>query len=117
MDTIQYTPKYFKSHEIQNLSPDLVVMLDRAREVSGVPFFITSGFRTAEHNKEVGGVADSSHLKGLAVDIACNTKTDRAHIVFGLLTAGFVRIKLYKSHVHCDIDTSKLSPYLGYDGE
>lgn len=35
------------------------------------PIVINSGFRSPEVNKAVGGVANSNHLKGCAVDIRC----------------------------------------------
>jgi len=45
-------------------------MLEIVRQIVGNrPIHIDSGFRTPEHNKEVGGVADSQHLYGKAADI------------------------------------------------
>lgn len=43
--------------------------LDEIREKFGAPIVINSGYRTAEVNKAVGGVVNSWHTKGLAVDI------------------------------------------------
>ena len=46
----------------------LMMTLDRARHDLGVPFVVTSGWRSAEHNRAVGGAGDSAHLGGSAVD-------------------------------------------------
>lgn len=43
--------------------------LDIIREGYGKPIIINSGYRCPALNKAVGGVADSYHQKGLAVDI------------------------------------------------
>ena len=48
----------------------LVRMVDKVREHFGAPATISSGVRCAAHNAEVGGVANSRHLKGWAVDMA-----------------------------------------------
>jgi zinc D-Ala-D-Ala carboxypeptidase len=42
--------------------------LEQARTVLGVPLLVTSGYRTPQHNREVGGASDSDHLNGLAAD-------------------------------------------------
>lgn len=47
----------------------LVVLLQCIREHFGKPITITSGYRTAAHNKSVGGAKSSQHLLGLAADI------------------------------------------------
>ena len=82
-------------------------MLDKARDIAGVPFTINSGFRTEQHNKKVGGSDTSSHLKGYAVDINCDTGPDRLKIVIGLLSAGFRRIGIAKGFIHVDNDPGK----------
>lgn len=99
--------KYFKKEEIVDLNSGLVEMLDKAREIAGIPFIITSGYRTIEENARVGGVTGSAHLKGLAVDLKCTNDRERFLIVKGLLYVGFVRIGVEKTHIHCDIDTSR----------
>lgn len=112
------TYKYFKPSEIVGLKPELVEKLDKARDLAGVPFIIESGFRTPEHNKEVGGVENSAHTKGLAVDLRCNSSVNRFKIVFALLNVGFKRIGIsYKRNfIHADIDTSLPQEVIwGYD--
>lgn len=44
-------------------------VLERVREVLGVPVKIESFARSAAHNKNVGGVETSDHLVGYAADI------------------------------------------------
>jgi zinc D-Ala-D-Ala carboxypeptidase len=101
------TYKFFKPEEIVGLQPELVQMLDRAREIASVPFKITSGYRDPQHNKAVGGVANSSHTKGLAVDLACTDNFKRTRILLGLLTCGTPNfIEICKSHIHVDISSS-----------
>ena len=73
--------KYFKPYEVVGLNPALVTKLDSARAKAGVPFSINSGKRTVARNKAVGGVANSSHLTGYAVDIKCKTSSARLRLL------------------------------------
>ena len=47
----------------------LAVLLQAIREHFNKPITITSGYRTAAHNKSVGGAKSSQHLLGKAADI------------------------------------------------
>ena len=47
----------------------LVQLLQSIRDHFGAPVVITSGYRTAAHNKAVGGSKSSQHLLGRAADI------------------------------------------------
>jgi len=90
-----------------NMDSTFLSMLDEARSIAGVPFKITSGYRTARRNKKVGGVSNSSHLKGLASDIYCDNSRSRFLIVSALKAVGFNRIGISKTFIHCDIDVNK----------
>ena len=47
----------------------LAALLQKIRDHFGRPVVITSGYRTAAHNKSVGGAKSSQHLLGRAADI------------------------------------------------
>jgi len=86
---------------------DFLHKLDEAREIAGVPFIITSGYRTPQHNLDVGGRVGSSHIKGLAVDISCDNSGNRERILTALIQVGFRRIGIAKSFIHTDLDHDK----------
>jgi uncharacterized protein YcbK (DUF882 family) len=98
---------YCRCCEKLNISANLVLKLDLARALAETPFIITSGFRCQKHNQVVGGVKDSAHVKGLAVDIAVQNNITRLSILRGLIIAGFRRIGIGSNFIHVDIDNSK----------
>lgn len=53
-----------------NVKQELVDFLNQLRLRFGKALVVTSGYRSPEHNKAVGGVANSYHTKGLAADVA-----------------------------------------------
>lgn len=68
--------KHFNLREFQ--SPDtgevkinskLIEKLELLRQRFGRPIIINSGYRTKEHNEQVGGSKNSLHVQGKAVDI------------------------------------------------
>jgi uncharacterized protein YcbK (DUF882 family) len=83
----------------------LVLKLDEARHLAGIPFPINSGYRCQHHNEMQGGVSGSAHLEGLAVDIAVGTNISRFLILDSLLTVGFLRIGIGKNYIHADLST------------
>lgn len=87
--------------------PDFREKLNKARELAGIPFFVLSGFRCEEHNRNVGGSETSSHLIGCAADIKAEDSRKRFIIVKALLDAGFTRIGIGKDFVHVDDDFCK----------
>lgn len=109
--------RYFSSDEfrckdgcgagIERMEPDLLRMLDEARKIAGVPFSLSSAYRCAKHNKAVGGVPDSAHTRGYAVDIRCVDSHSRFVMLQALLEAGFRRIELAPTWIHVDNDPDK----------
>ena len=91
----------------KNMSDELISMLDIARKKYGKAIVINSGYRTVKRNAKVGGTPESSHTKGLAVDIACNNSTDRFKLEGILREVGFKRIGVAKTFIHADIDKDK----------
>ena len=106
--------RYFKRSEFnckccdENLIVDnFIEMLDKARVISGIPYEINSGYRCQVHNKAVGGVENSSHMKGIAADIKVKNEFCRMRILEGVIKAGFKRIGIGKTYIHVDIDKSR----------
>lgn len=69
--------KHFKKSEftckcgcgLNNIQLEVVKIADEVREHFGNPAIVTSGTRCPKHNAEVGGVANSRHLAGKAIDM------------------------------------------------
>ena len=108
--------KFFKSTEFdspdvpgsgKNMQHSTLLMLCEARKIADVPFKINSGFRSKAHNKKVGGVSNSAHLKGYAIDIATPNGKHQEKIVRALRQAGFKRFGVYTNFVHADNDPNK----------
>ena len=108
--------KWFKTSEFD--SPDkegsgkymeaiVIEKLDLARDIYGAPMIVTSGFRTIEHNKLVGGSSSSSHLLGWAVDVHCASSHKRFLMLEAMLDAGFNRIGIGDDFLHVDCDPEK----------
>ena len=96
----------------ENMNDDFICLLDDARELAGIPFKITSGYRTPEYNKQLidyGFQASitSSHIQGLAADIEVKNSENRFRIVGALVSVGIYRLGIGKDFIHCDIDENK----------
>lgn len=99
--------KYFKEIDDGNMNQEFLLKLDEARELAGIPFIINSAYRTPEHNAKIGGSPNSSHLKGLAVDISVTNSTQRFIVLKALLDVGFTRIGIADTFIHVDLDKDK----------
>lgn len=62
-------------NSLDNMLELIFYVLQPLREKLGKPIIITSGFRSAKLNKLVGGVSNSQHLWGQAVDFVVNGMT------------------------------------------
>lgn len=71
------TVKYFSPSEFYckcgcgcdtQVDPRLLRLADAVREHFDAPCIVSSGVRCEKHNKAVGGVADSRHVSGKAMD-------------------------------------------------
>jgi uncharacterized protein YcbK (DUF882 family) len=97
----------------QLMSNEFLSKLDHARDLAGVPFKITSGYRIEadiERLRKAGYKVspNSSHLKGVAADIACANSSDRFNIIDALLSVGFNRIGIADTFIHVDDDPDKI---------
>lgn len=89
---------------VQELANNLQVIRDRI----GVPLHINSAYRTAKHNKRMGGTEKSQHLEGKAADLRADSYTPKElhRTIAKLIEEGKVKeggLGLYKHFVHYDI--------------
>lgn len=76
--------------------------LQLMRDILGKPITITSGFRSPQHNQQIGGAAGSLHLSGMAADIQVQDMgpDDVFNRLAGIWSGG---LGVYDYHVHVDI--------------
>ena len=90
------------------IAPELVKILQKIRNHFGKPVTINSGYRTAAHNKKVGGSTYSQHQYGLAADIVVSgvdPKKVAAYVETLMPSKGGIGI--YKAFVHVDVRAVK----------
>lgn len=88
------------------IDTELVALLQGIRTHFGRPVTVNSGFRTAAHNKAVGGVSDSQHCYGRAADIRVpGVSTEQLAAYAETLLPGTGGIGRYpaKGFVHVDV--------------
>lgn len=85
---------------------------DKLRELYGKPLIVASGIRTPERNKQVGGVKNSSHLLGYAVDWKNITDDEMIAFLDAAWAANFRRFGIMATSIHTDDDPTKTTPAL-----
>ena len=92
------------------IDSELVTLLQRIRDHFGKPVVINSAYRTAAHNKAVGGAAYSQHCYGRAADIwISGVSVDTLAAYAETLLPGTGGIgRYYSDHfVHVDVRKAK----------
>jgi|ADGO01.1.fsa_nt_gi Uncharacterized protein conserved in bacteria len=86
----------------------LAVNLQVLRDHIGEPIHVNSGYRSPDYNKKVGGKKNSYHLKGMAADITCKSKSPKqlAAIIEKLIADRKMKqggIGIYAGFIHYDV--------------
>jgi len=63
------------------IESELIEILEELRKDLKMPVVITSAYRCPKHNQEIGGVPNSAHTRGYAVDIRVLDSRTRFYVV------------------------------------
>ena len=83
-------PNEPNEEQIKNLEYLVVEILDPLRCIYRSPIKVNSGFRSPEVNQKVGGVYNSQHLRGEAVDITAGCPIENRKLFQIIATSGFL---------------------------
>lgn len=91
---------------LHNLSKTAEAMEDVRTVLSRFPIHVTSGYRSPELNKKVGGSPTSAHCMGWAVDFVCPKFGSCYHVCKAIVEAGirFDQLILEYGWVHISFD-------------
>ena len=94
--------------DLVRISPVLLDILHSIRHHFNAPVTITSGYRTPEHNKKVGGAKKSTHKVGIAADIVVKGVSPGKVAQYAeLLMPDYGGIGEYRTFVHIDVRHEK----------
>lgn len=89
---------------VEKIDPLFLVALEKLEERCDQTLEYTSGFRCKECNLRAGGVKNSAHLRGKAVDIRADTSSERFQILRHAFSMNFRRIGVGRTIIHIDMD-------------
>ena len=94
--------------DYDTIDAELLVILEDVREHFGKPVIINSGNRCPTHNKNVGGAANSYHVRGRAADIVIKgVSPDIVHAYLDGKYPTQYGLGKYKTFTHIDSRTGK----------
>ena len=118
--------RYFKDAEFRKCNPpcsiedmdeDFLFLLDMVRKEAGIPLVLNSAYRSPEWDRKQGRSGTGAHTRGLAVDIRCNSDSNRYKIVEAAFKCKVNRIGIYKSWIHLDMgDMAGMTPNVVWYG-
>ncbi|HLO11238.1 MAG TPA: D-Ala-D-Ala carboxypeptidase family metallohydrolase [Pseudoneobacillus sp.] len=106
---VQYTGDHYKFvNSWQNtLDPKLIYYMEKlyfilAPKLGVNQIIVTSGFRSPQYQRQIGGVANSPHCAGWAIDISAN-EGERFIVADAAYSIGFGGIAIGNGFTHIDI--------------
>ena len=107
----------------EEMVQEFIDYLQTARDLAGIPFPFTSGWRCIGYNREIGSKDTSAHPKGLATDLLVGTPQIRHTIIDALFVASLeydftprIIIYLNRQFIHVDVDSTKTKGLWVNDG-
>lgn len=81
---------------------EVAIQLQKVRDILGRPIIITSGYRTPEYNKLIGGAVRSQHLLGKAADSKCVGVNTYKYLAYLIKYTNFQGFGISNSYIHTD---------------
>lgn len=101
--------KYFTLDEFDcehsgdnRMCAEFLQKLDNLRHDAGIPFVVTSGYRSPTHPEESKKTHPGTHSQGIAADIRITNGGDLYTILKLALEHGFTGIGIAKTFIHLD---------------
>lgn len=77
-------------------------LIFKIRASTDIPMVITSAYRCNRHNRQVGGVKNSYHTKGLAIDVRVTDSYQRYELVEAAIAHG-LSVGVYRNFLHLEL--------------
>ena len=110
LSDIQLQPDFWLSEfacdDQVDIDMRLVRELQKLRDFISKPINITSGYRTPERNKKIGGSSKSKHMEGIAADIYVEGMSVE-ELYYIAKHFNFMGIGIYNYHLHVDVREKK----------
>lgn len=93
----------YPSPEVIQYLGETALLLEDVRQLLGMPIQVTSGYRSLELNRAIGGALNSSHMSGMAADFVCPRYGSPYDICQTIINSGMVFDQLiheFTSWVH-----------------
>lgn len=100
----------------EKVSPELLSTLEKISKKLGKKLKINSGYRSQAHNTKVGGVPNSAHKTGHAVDIGIGSYQEGLRIGLLAKKEGLTRMGIARSFIHIDNSPTLASARWTYSG-
>ena len=92
---------------VNNINSRIVNLCNELYDVTGVYIGVNSGYRCVNHSIAIGSNENSSHCKGLAVDLDIRDNRIRFQVIKAAMSLGVTRIGISDNFCHFDFDPDK----------
>lgn len=112
IDEFQSKDGYLMPDDVKQNIWELAKNLQYIRDIVNEPVYVNSGYRSVEHNRNIGGVANSQHIYGKAADITVKSMSPKelAILIEQAINNGKMKqggIGIYDNFLHYDIRGKK----------
>ena len=97
----------------------LAEALEDLRALAGKPLHLTSGYRSPDYNRKIGGASASQHVQGIAADVVTADQIKLAALASQIPEIGAIGLYPGRAFIHVDLRprvNGKLTTWQQVDG-